>query len=155
MASRTAFQSHTYAGSSARALANGAALLNELDTWRPSVRAIEAEIAPIIAKLNKVSVAMVGVAMVSIAGDRRAQRGAWRRDVLGGCNPVHPGCNPASPSCNLMHPGVRRCDDRARARGAVGRPLRTRRPDGTHRSQPRVQETVRGQALRVMALSSP
>ena len=57
VASRTAFQSHTYAGSSARALANGAALLNELDSWRPSVRAIEAEIAPIIAELNKVSVA--------------------------------------------------------------------------------------------------
>ena len=67
MASRTAFQSHTYAGSSARALANGAALLNELDSWRPSVRAIEAEIAPIIAELNKVSVAVVGVAMVSVA----------------------------------------------------------------------------------------
>jgi hypothetical protein len=83
VASRTAFQSHTYAGSSARALANGAALLNELDSWlrlalalalalaptqpqpgaallneldswRASVRAIEAEIAPIIAELNKV-----------------------------------------------------------------------------------------------------
>lgn len=53
VASRTAFQSHTYAGSSARALANGATLLNELPRWRASVAAIEAEIAPIIAQLNK------------------------------------------------------------------------------------------------------
>ena len=51
VASRTAFQSHTYAGSSARALANGAALLNELDRWRPSVRAIEAVVAPVRADL--------------------------------------------------------------------------------------------------------
>ena len=36
----TAFQSHTYAGSSARALANGASLLDALPSWRPSVRAI-------------------------------------------------------------------------------------------------------------------
>jgi adenosylmethionine-8-amino-7-oxononanoate aminotransferase/alkylhydroperoxidase family enzyme len=53
VASRTAFQSHTYAGSSARALANGAALLNELQSWRPSVRAIEAAIAPVVAELNE------------------------------------------------------------------------------------------------------
>jgi hypothetical protein len=52
-ASRTAFQSHTYAGSSARALANGAALLNELEQWRPAVRAIEAAVAPVVAELNE------------------------------------------------------------------------------------------------------
>ena len=40
-------------GSSARALANGAALLNSLDTWRPSVRAVEAAVAPVIADLNE------------------------------------------------------------------------------------------------------
>ncbi len=54
-ASRTAFQSHTYAGSSARALANGAALLDSLPTWRPSVRAIDAAISPIVAELNEAS----------------------------------------------------------------------------------------------------
>ena len=52
-ASRTAFQSHTYAGSSARALANGAALLDSLGTYRPNVRAIGDAIAPIIEELNE------------------------------------------------------------------------------------------------------
>ncbi len=51
----TAYQSHTYAGSSARALANGAALLASLEKWRPSVRAIEAAVAPIAAELNEAS----------------------------------------------------------------------------------------------------
>jgi len=51
--SRTAFQSHTYAGSSARALANGASLLNSLTDWRSSILAVEAGIAPIIAELNE------------------------------------------------------------------------------------------------------
>jgi len=49
----TAFQSHTYAGSSARALANGASLLDALPSWRPSVRAIGDAIAPIVAELNE------------------------------------------------------------------------------------------------------
>lgn len=47
----TAFQSHTYAGSSARALANGAALLESLPSWRSSVRAIGATIGPVLAEL--------------------------------------------------------------------------------------------------------
>ena len=55
MGSRTAFQSHTYAGSSARALANGAALLNQLTAWTPSVRKIGETIAPIAAELNEAS----------------------------------------------------------------------------------------------------
>lgn len=46
---------HRYAGSSSRALANGAALLNQLETWRPSVRAIGDAIAPIAAELNEAS----------------------------------------------------------------------------------------------------
>ena len=52
-ASRTAFQSHTYAGASARALSNGAALLDSLETWRPSIRAIGDAIDPIVAQLNE------------------------------------------------------------------------------------------------------
>ena len=51
--SRTALQSHTYAGSSARALANGAALLRELPTWREPVRAIGAALEPVLAQLNE------------------------------------------------------------------------------------------------------
>jgi len=50
---RTAFQSHTYAGSSARALANGASLLETLEGWRPSVRAISDAIAPVVDELNE------------------------------------------------------------------------------------------------------
>ena len=50
---RTAFQSHTYAGSSARALLNGATLLDQLESWRPSVRAIGDAIAPIAEELNE------------------------------------------------------------------------------------------------------
>ena len=53
--SRTAFQSHTYAGSSARALANAAALLDALPSWRPSVCAIGDAISPIVAELNEAS----------------------------------------------------------------------------------------------------
>ena len=53
--SRTAFQSHTYAGSSARALANAASLLDALPSWRPSVCAIGDAIAPIVAELNEAS----------------------------------------------------------------------------------------------------
>ena len=96
MASRTAFQSHTYAGSSARALANGAALLNELDSWRPSVRAIEAEIAPIIAKLRAetketfrfirdnpiIQVASMG--LVSGVQTTKIAAVVWGRDEQGG-----------------------------------------------------------------------
>ena len=51
--SRTAFQSHTYAGSSTRALSNGAALLDAIPSWRPSVRAIGDTISPIIEQLNE------------------------------------------------------------------------------------------------------
>ena len=53
--SKTAFQSHTYAGSSARALANGAGLLDAIPTWRSSVNAIGDAIAPIVAELNEAS----------------------------------------------------------------------------------------------------
>jgi len=52
---RTALQSHTYAGSSARALANGATLLETLEEWRPSVNAIADAIAPLAAELNEAS----------------------------------------------------------------------------------------------------
>jgi len=55
----TAFQSHTYAGSSSRALANGAALLNSMESWRPSVRAIGDAISPIISELNEASAGAV------------------------------------------------------------------------------------------------
>ena len=48
----TALQSHTYCGSSARALANGTALLEALPSWRPSVRAIGAAIKPTVDKIN-------------------------------------------------------------------------------------------------------
>ena len=51
----TAFQSHTYAGSSARALANGTALLKSLPTWRKSVLAVGAALTPVLAELNKAS----------------------------------------------------------------------------------------------------
>jgi len=51
----TAFQSHTYAGSSARALANGTALLKSLPTWRKSVVAVGAALTPVLAELNKAS----------------------------------------------------------------------------------------------------
>lgn len=49
----TAFQSHTYAGSSARALANGAALLRALPSWRPSVCALGASIGAAVGELNQ------------------------------------------------------------------------------------------------------
>jgi len=52
---KTALQSHTYAGSSARALANGATLLETLEEWRPNVRAIGDGVAPIAADLNEKS----------------------------------------------------------------------------------------------------
>ena len=45
-------QSHTYAGSSSRALANGKALLDVLPNWRSSVNEIGDAVAPICAKLN-------------------------------------------------------------------------------------------------------
>jgi len=54
-ASRTAFQSHTYAAASARALANGASLLDSLESWRPSVRAIGAAVEPVLQELNEAS----------------------------------------------------------------------------------------------------
>ena len=52
-ASRTAFQSHTYAGSSARALANGKHILGKLESGdlRRHVQAVDAAVAPIIADL--------------------------------------------------------------------------------------------------------
>ena len=48
----TAYQSHTYAASSSRALANATALLEQLPSWRPHVRAIGDALAPIVAELN-------------------------------------------------------------------------------------------------------
>ena len=53
LSGRTAFQSHTYAGSSARALANGAALLEGLESYRPAVKSVEAAIEPALAELNE------------------------------------------------------------------------------------------------------
>ena len=50
-ASRTAFQSHTYAGSSARALANGANLLERLPELAANVRDVHDAVSPIMADL--------------------------------------------------------------------------------------------------------
>ncbi|KAH8081091.1 synthetase [Aureococcus anophagefferens] len=50
-ASRTAFQSHTYAGSSARALANGANLLERLPELAGNVRDVHDAVGPIMADL--------------------------------------------------------------------------------------------------------
>uniref|UniRef100_A0A7S2H4L5 Uncharacterized protein n=1 Tax=Haptolina brevifila TaxID=156173 RepID=A0A7S2H4L5_9EUKA len=51
----TALQSHTYAGSSARALLNGTALLNTLPKWRPNVQKIGATIGGIVSELQEKS----------------------------------------------------------------------------------------------------
>ena len=51
----TALQSHTYAGSSARALLNGATLLDALPVWRPNVQALGEVIGPILAGLEEAS----------------------------------------------------------------------------------------------------
>lgn len=51
----TALQSHTYAGSSARALLNGAGLLNALPSWRPQVQQIGTTLGPILSELQEKS----------------------------------------------------------------------------------------------------
>ena len=47
----TALQSHTYAASSARALSNATALLEQLPSWRPRARAIGDALRPVLAEL--------------------------------------------------------------------------------------------------------
>ena len=51
----TALQSHTYAGSSARALLNGASLLDAIPSWRPKVQKIGATIGAILSELEEKS----------------------------------------------------------------------------------------------------
>ena len=51
----TALQSHTYAGASARALLNGAALLDVLPSWRPHVQKIGMTVGGILAELQEKS----------------------------------------------------------------------------------------------------
>ena len=51
--SRTALQCHTYAGSSARALCNGAALLNRLTSLRENVRSVEKAVKPTLDRLRQ------------------------------------------------------------------------------------------------------
>ena len=51
----TALQSHTYAGSSARALLNGASLLDALPTYRPKVQKIGETIGAILSELQEKS----------------------------------------------------------------------------------------------------
>ena len=54
-ASRTAYQSHTYAGSSVRALCNAASLLDRLESLRADVRRVEAAVKPALDALREES----------------------------------------------------------------------------------------------------
>ena len=121
----TALQSHTYAASSARALSNATALLEQLPSWRPRVRAIGDALRPVLAELA----ARSGGAIIA-----HGQGAMWAASSR---TPSHTSARAPTCTSSGSAPSARCCRTSSRSAASCSRRATTTAPPSSPPPSPR------------------